>query len=61
MGKSLLKMTIGASCAVKSFLKEDKFALIVKGGLHIMINFIIGMVVGGFLGLIIGGLAMYKK
>lgn len=25
-----------------------------------MINFIIGMVVGGFLGLIIGGLAMYK-
>ena len=25
-----------------------------------MINFIIGMIVGGFLGLIIGGLAMYK-
>ena len=26
----------------------------------LMISFIIGMVVGGFLGLIIGGLAMYK-
>ena len=25
-----------------------------------MINFIIGMVVGGFLGIVIGGLAMYK-
>ena len=25
-----------------------------------MINFVFGMLVGGFLGLIIGGLAMYK-
>lgn len=25
-----------------------------------MINFIAGMIVGGFLGLVIGGLAMYK-
>ena len=31
-----------------------------RKGITKMINFIIGMIVGGILGLIIGGLAMYK-